>query len=217
MLKRFDDRGRRVATLGVLAVLLAAATGSVLAAPTPPAPPGMAKATFAGGCFWCMEGPFDLVPGVISTTSGYTGGTVRDPGYELVSSGSTGHAESVEVVYDPSKVSYEQLLDVFWHNVDPTDAAGQFCDRGNQYRTAIFFHDDKQKKAAELSKKAIEDAGTLKKKRIVTEIVPAGPFYAAEDYHQDYYKKNAFRYKFYRLNCGRDQRLKDLWGSVPAH
>jgi peptide-methionine (S)-S-oxide reductase len=217
MLKRFDDPAPWAAALALVAVLLAGAAAPVGAAPTPPAPPGMAKATFAGGCFWCMEGPFDRVPGVISTTSGYTGGTVKDPSYELVSSGSSGHVESVEVVYDPAKVSYPQLLDVFWHNVDPTDAGGQFCDRGNQYQTAIFYHDAEQRQAAEQSKKALEEAGTLKKKRIVTQIVAAGPFYAAEEYHQDYYKKNGFRYNFYRFNCGRDQRLKELWGSAPPH
>src|SRR4051812_5982067 len=174
MLKRFH----------IAAIVLGLAMASLLAAHSParaasPAP-GLAHATFAGGCFWCMEGPFDRVPGVLSTTSGYTGGMVKDPSYELVSSGATGHAESVEVLYDPKKVSYPQLLDVFWHNVDPTDGGGQFCDRGNQYRTAIFYHDEEQRQAALESKKALEEAGTLKKKRVVTEIVPAGPFYAAE-------------------------------------
>jgi peptide-methionine (S)-S-oxide reductase len=164
-----------------------------------------------------MEGPFDKLPGVVSTTSGYTGGTVKKPSYEEVSSGTTGHAESVDVLYDPAKVGYAQLLDVFWHNVDPTDGGGQFCDRGNQYRTAIFYHDDEQRRLAEQSKQAIEAAGTLKKNRIVTQIVPAGPFYAAEEYHQDYYLRNTFRYRFYRLNCGRDQRLKELWGAAAAH
>jgi peptide-methionine (S)-S-oxide reductase len=211
MLKRFH-------TLMVAAIVMTTAGPRAAGgAPTGPPPPGLARATFAGGCFWCMEGPFDRVAGVVSTTSGYTGGSVKDPSYEEVSSGSTGHAESVEVVYDPAKVSYAQLLDVFWHNVDPTDGGGQFCDRGNQYRTAIFYHDDQQRQQAEQSRKDIEAAGTLKNKKIVTQIVPAGAFYAAEDYHQDYYLKNSFRYKFYRLNCGRDQRLKDLWGAAPAH
>jgi peptide-methionine (S)-S-oxide reductase len=163
-----------------------------------------------------MEGPFDRVPGVLSTTSGYTGGSVKRPSYEQVSSGTTGHAEAVDVVYDPSKVTYEQLLDVFWHNVDPLDRGGQFCDRGSQYRTAIFYHDAEQQRLAEQSKEALDASGKLKKK-IVTEIVPAGEFYAAEDYHQEYYIRNPIRYKYYRLNCGRDDRLKDLWGAAPAH
>ena len=195
--------------------LLAAAFMAVAAPPASPAP-GLAKATFAGGCFWCMEGPFDSTPGVVSTTSGYTGGSVKRPSYEQVSSGETGHAESVEVVYDPAKVSYAQLLETFWHNVDPTDGGGQFCDRGNQYRTAIFFHDDDQRRLAEKSKGDIEAAGTLKKK-IVTQIVPASEFYPAEDYHQDYYQKNPARYRFYRFNCGRDARLKSLWGEAARH
>ena len=200
-------------------VLLAAVSGSSApaASPTPVAPAsGLAKATFAGGCFWCMEGPFDQVPGVVSTTSGYTGGSVKRPSYEQVSTGTTGHAESVEVLYDPAKVGYAQLLDVFWHNVDPTDGGGQFCDRGNQYRTAIFVHDDEQRRLAEQSRKDLEASGKLKRP-IVTQIVPAGEFYPAEDYHQDFYKKNAFRYRYYRLNCGRDARLKELWGPAAGH
>jgi methionine-S-sulfoxide reductase len=174
------------------------------------AEPKLAKATFAGGCFWCMEGPFDEIEGVIKTTSGYTGGSVPNPSYEQVSSGGTGHLESVEVTYDPSKVSYEKLLEVFWHNVDPTDAAGQFCDRGEQYGTAIFVHDEEQRRLAEASKKALVDSGRLKKP-IVTPIRSATPFYAAEEYHQDYYKKNPIRYKFYRASCGRDRVLEKLW------
>jgi peptide-methionine (S)-S-oxide reductase len=198
------------------AALLLAATVLVGLPVRAAAAPPVATATFAGGCFWCMEGPFDKVPGVISTTSGYTGGKVKRPSYEEVSSGTTGHAESVEVTYDPSKVTYAQLLDVFWHNVDPTDGGGQFCDRGNQYRTAIFVHDDEQRRLAEQSKKDLEDSGRLKKK-IVTQIVAASDFYPAESYHQDYYLKNPVRYKFYRYNCGRDQRLKELWGEAAAH
>jgi peptide-methionine (S)-S-oxide reductase len=183
-----------------------------------PAAPGthLAKATFAGGCFWCMEPPFDRVDGVVSTTSGYTGGEKVDPTYEEVSAGGTGHAESVEVLYDPAKVSYEKLLDVFWHNVDPTVRDRQFCDTGHQYRTAIFTHDETQKRLAEQSKAALEKSKPFKDP-IVTEIVPAGRFYPAEEYHQDYYKKNPVRYKFYRYNCGRDQRLEQLWGKAPAH
>ena len=176
----------------------------------------LAKATFAGGCFWCMEPPFDRVPGVVSTTSGYTGGTKVDPSYEEVSAGGTGHAESVEVLYDPAKVTYEKLLDVYWHNVDPTVRDRQFCDTGHQYRTAIFTHDETQKRLAEQSKAALEKSKPFKEE-IVTEIVPAGRFYPAEEYHQDYYKKNPVRYKFYRYNCGRDRRLEQLWGQAPAH
>jgi peptide-methionine (S)-S-oxide reductase len=211
MLKRFHIAAI-VSGLAVTAVLAAHAPVRAAASPAP----GLAHATFAGGCFWCMEGPFDHVPGVVSTTSGYTGGNVKKPSYEQVSSGATGHAESVDVVYDPAKVTYGQLLDVFWHNVDPLDGGGQFCDRGNQYRTAIFYHDEEQKRLAEESKQALEASGKLKKK-IVTQIVPAGEFYPAEDYHQDYYLRNPIRYKYYRFNCGRDDRLKQLWGEAPAH
>ncbi|NJM66958.1 MAG: peptide-methionine (S)-S-oxide reductase MsrA [Acaryochloris sp. RU_4_1] len=171
----------------------------------------LAKATFAGGCFWCMEKPFDALEGVVSTTSGYTGGTKANPTYKAVSSGKTGHAESVQVEYDPSQVSYEQLLAVFWHNVDPLDAGGQFCDRGTQYRTNIFYHSDKQKSLAEQSKAALNQSGRFATP-IVTEIVPAGTFYPAEDYHQNYYQTNANLYRFYRFRCGRDQRLAKLWG-----
>ncbi len=175
---------------------------------------GLEKATFAGGCFWCMEPPFDALAGVVSTTSGYTGGDVKNPGYEQVSMGGTGHFESVEVVYDPAKVSYEKLLDVFWHNVNPTDGGGQFCDRGPQYRTAILYHDEEQQRLAEESKKKLDASGQLPKP-VVTQILPAGPFYPAEGYHQDYYKKNPVRYKIYRLGCGRDSVLKKLWGASP--
>lgn len=168
-----------------------------------------AVATFAGGCFWCTEADFDKVPGVISTTSGYTGGHVANPTYEQVSAGGTGHAESVEVVYDPAKVSYRTLLTYYWHHVDPTVKDRQFCDIGHQYRTAIFVHGPEQRKLAEESKKEV--AAELKT-TIYTEIVDAGPFYKAEEYHQDFYKKNPLKYKFYRWNCGRDQRLEALWG-----
>lgn len=169
------------------------------------------KATFAGGCFWCMEHPFDQLEGVISVTSGYTGGQTQNPSYEEVSAGGTGHAESIQVVYDPEKIRYAKLLEVFWHNIDPTTPNRQFCDVGTQYRSAIFYHNDTQKRLAEESKKALEDSGRLKAK-IVTEIVPASEFYPAEEYHQHYYMKNPIRYKFYRFNCGRDQRLRELWG-----
>jgi peptide-methionine (S)-S-oxide reductase len=172
--------------------------------------PKTATATFAGGCFWCTESDFDKVPGVISTTSGYTGGSVKDPTYHQVSAGSTGHAEAVEVVYDPAKVSYAKLLDAYWHSIDPLVKDKQFCDTGDQYRTAIFYRTDEEKKLAEETKKTVE--AKFAPRAVYTQIVPAGPFYKAEDYHQDYYKKNEARYKFYRWNCGRDQRLEQLWG-----
>ena len=170
------------------------------------------KADFAGGCFWCMEHPFDELEGVISVMPGYTGGHKKNPTYEEVSSGVTGHAESIEVVYDPEKISYAKLLDVFWHNIDPTTPNRQFCDVGTQYRAAIFYHNETEKRLAEESKKALEDSGQIKAK-IVTEIVPASEFYPAEEYHQKYYLKNPIRYKFYRFNCGRDQRLREIWGA----
>jgi peptide-methionine (S)-S-oxide reductase len=168
-------------------------------------------ATFAGGCFWCMEPPFDELDGVISTTSGYTGGQTQNPSYEEVSSGVTGHTESVQVVFDPAKIGYTQLLEVFWRNIDPLTPDAQFCDHGSQYRTAIFYHNEEQKRLAEASKKALEQSGRFTKP-IVTEIAPAGEFYKAEEYHQDYYQKNPLRYKYYRYSCGRDQVLEQLWG-----
>jgi len=171
---------------------------------------GLAKATFAGGCFWCMEPPFDKLDGVVSTTSGYTGGHTANPTYEQVSAGKTGHAEAVEIVYDPRKVTYAQLLDVFWRNIDPLTANAQFCDTGNQYRSGIFVHDETQRKLAEDSKGVV--AARLRKP-VVTEIVAASTFWPAEDYHQDYYKKNPVRYKFYRTSCGRDHRLQEIWGA----
>jgi peptide-methionine (S)-S-oxide reductase len=169
-----------------------------------------AKATFAGGCFWCMEPPYDELEGVISTTSGYTGGAKKNPTYEEVVTGSTGHAEAVQITYDPKIVSYERLLEVFWRNIDPLTANAQFCDSGNQYRAAIFYHDETQKQHAVASKKRVQSRF---KQPIVTEIVRVAEFYPAEDYHQDYYKKNPIRYKVYRYGCGRDQRLKELWGN----
>src|SRR5262249_23013786 len=169
-----------------------------------------ATATFAGGCFWCVESDFDKVDGVISTTSGYTGGKTPNPSYHDVSAGVTGHAESVEIVFDPKRVTYEKLLEHFWHTVDPTVKDRQFCDVGSQYRTAIFYHGDAQRRAAEASKAAVEKSKPFPDP-IVTEIVAAGPFYPAEDYHQDYYKKNPLRYTYYRNGCGRDARLKQLW------
>jgi len=169
----------------------------------------LAKATFAGGCFWCMEPPFDALDGVVSTTSGYTGGHTANPTYEQVSAGKTGHAEAVEIVYDPRKVTYARLLEVFWRNIDPLTANAQFCDTGSQYRSEIFVHDATQRKLAEASKEA---AAQRLQKPIVTEITAASQFWPAEEYHQDYYKKNPIRYKFYRTSCGRDRRLEAIWG-----
>jgi peptide-methionine (S)-S-oxide reductase len=177
-------------------------------------PARLDTATFAGGCFWCMVHPFDQLRGVAAVTSGYTGGTVADPTYQAVSSGRTGHAESVEVLYDPQQVAYGTLLDVFWHNIDPLDAGGQFCDRGPQYRAQIFYHGADQQRLADSSKAALEQSKRFAQP-IVTQIRAASTFYPAEGYHQDYYKKNPIRYRFYRWNCGRDQRLKQLWGVTP--
>lgn len=174
-------------------------------------PEGLAKATFAGGCFWCMEPPFDKLDGVISTTSGYTGGRKDNPTYKQVSAGRTGHTEVVQVVFDPTRVTYEELVRVFWRNIDPTVKDRQFCDWGSQYRTGIFYHDDEQKQLAEQSKSEIEASGKFKK--VHTEVTSLAKFFPAEGYHQDYYKKNPGHYKAYRHGCGRDRRLKELWGS----
>ena len=205
------------AAIIVTLCLLAGSVGARAESKAPaPAAAKLATATFAGGCFWCMQPPFDHLPGVVSTTAGYTGGSWPNPSYEQVSSGTTGHAESVEIAYDPAKVSYRQLLDVFWHNVDPTDGEGQFCDQGSQYRSAIFYHDDEQRRLAEQTKKELEESKVLLGP-IVTQIVPATRFYRAEEYHQSYYQKNPLRYRFYRHGCGRDRRLAEVWGSSPAH
>jgi len=174
-----------------------------------------AKATFAGGCFWCMESPFESLDGVVSVTVGYTGGAKVNPTYEQVSAGGTGHAESVQIVYDPAKISYQKLLEIFWHNIDPLTSDAQFCDHGHQYRSAIFFHDATQKKLAEESKRALEASGRFKQP-IVTEITAASTFYPAEEYHQHYHTKNPIRYRFYRTTCGRDRRLQELWGDKPS-
>ena len=171
-----------------------------------------AKATFAGGCFWCMEEAFEKVEGVVSVISGYTGGQVENPSYEQVSAGGTGHTESIEVLYDASKVTYAQLLEVFWKNVDPTTPNAQFCDHGNQYRTAIFYHDEIQKQLIDESLQEIEISKNFPE-AIVTEISPASVFYTAEEYHQDFYTKNPIRYKYYKWNCGRVKRLEQLWGN----
>jgi peptide-methionine (S)-S-oxide reductase len=197
------------------ALALFASLGSLAAAQertkeaTPP-PAGMAVATFAGGCFWCMEPPFDKLDGVASTISGYTGGQVKGATYKEVSNGGTGHTEAVQIVYDPKKVRYETLLETFWRNIDPFDAHGQFCDKGDQYRPAIFAHDDEQARLAEASRAGIQ---ARFKQPLVVKIEKAAPFYVAEDYHQNYYQDNPIRYRFYRSSCGRDARLSEIWGA----
>jgi peptide-methionine (S)-S-oxide reductase len=205
---------KRIIFAGAVALALAAVAAAPSLAQTEaakPPPAGLAVATFAAGCFWCTESDFDKVEGVVSTTSGYTGGHKANPSYYEVGSGRTGHTEGVQVVYDPSKVSYQKLLDVYWRNVDPFDARGQFCDKGDEYRPEIFVHDAEQKKLAEASKQAVEKK---LKQPVVVKVTPAATFYVAEDYHQDYHKKNSVRYKFYRYNCGRDARLEAIWGSA---
>lgn len=207
----------------LLSSLLVAALGigvlltSLSESPNSPRPLQVAEAhqdsaTFAGGCFWCMEAPFDKLDGVLSTTSGYTGGHVKNPTYREVSSGRTGHAEAVQIVYDSTAVSYEKLLETFWHNIDPTQADGQFCDKGNQYRSAIFYHNEHQKNLAEESKSALEQSDRFD--TIVTEIQPLSEFYVAEEYHQNFYKTHPARYQQYRKACGRDRRLRQLWGEA---
>jgi peptide-methionine (S)-S-oxide reductase len=200
---------RLLRVLIALGLALAASAGAVAQGNAA----AYAKATFAGGCFWCVESDFDKIDGVISTTSGYTGGKTANPTYHDVSAGVTGHAEAVEIVFDPKRVSYERLLEHFWYTVDPTAKDRQFCDIGSQYRTAIFVHDDAQRRAAEASKAALEKSKPFPQP-IVTEIVAAAQFYPAEEYHQDYYKKNPVRYKYYRNGCGRDARLSQLWGDM---
>ena len=199
--------------LASLSVAFALAAG--LPAPHPvdaAAGGGLATATFAGGCFWCVESDFDRVPGVVETVSGYTGGTTADPTYRQVTAGGTGHYEAVRIRYDPEKVSYERLLHVFWRSVDPTDAGGQFCDRGASYRTAIFAGTEEERRLAEASKEAVERSGVLEEQDVVTPVEPLKEFYPAEDHHQDYSMKNPVRYRFYRLSCGRDARVRELWG-----
>jgi peptide-methionine (S)-S-oxide reductase len=195
------------------ALLLAAACSGGAEAQTRPGVPAAAArdtATFAGGCFWCVEEAFDKAAGVVATTSGYTGGRTRNPTYEQVSAGGTGHAEAVQVVFDPRRTTYAKLLEVFWRNVDPLTPDRQFCDEGAQYRSAIFYHDAEQRRLAEASRRAL--AGRFREP-IVTEIGPAGAFWPAEEYHQDYYKKNPARYRFYKFSCGRARRLAQVWGS----
>lgn len=203
-----------IAAIGLIALLLNAGAQPDAAAQNqaPADGPGVvATAIFAGGCFWCMEPPFDKLDGVLETTSGYTDGQIENPTYKQVSAGRTGHTEAVEIRYDPTKVSYEQLLDVFWKNIDPLAVDRQFCDRGSQYRSGIYYANEQEKALAEAS--AARVAGRFDQP-IATEIKPASRFYAAEEYHQDYYTKNPIRYKFYRSGCGRDARLAELWGDA---
>ncbi len=209
-------------TLGALVAVAAGVFAALTQAqqapapqPAPAAAPGTAQAVFAGGCFWCVEADFDKVPGVISTTSGYTGGRVANPSYEQVAAKGTGHFEAVQIVFDPARVSYAQLVEHFWRTIDPTDPDGQFCDRGAPYRTAIFALDGAQLAAAQASKAALEKNRPFAAP-IVTPVLMAAPFYPAEGYHQDYYKKNPVRYSYYRTSCGRDVRLKQLWGAQAA-
>ena len=185
--------------------------GAQLAGSLPSDENSLKKATFAGGCFWCMEPPFDKLDGVISTTSGYIGGHVKNPTYKQVSAGITGHAEAVEVLYDPTQVSYAELLDVFWRNIDPLTHNRQFCDRGSQYRAGIYFHDPEQERLARDYKARLERSGRFEDP-VATEIVAASEFYPAEEYHQDYYQKHPVRYRVYRFGCGRDRRLDEIWG-----
>jgi len=205
---------RCLAVLVFLTGTVAAAEDPSAPAPLPAATGGLQVATFAGGCFWCMEPPFDQLSGVVATTSGYVGGDRENPTYDQVSNEETGHAEAVQILFDPAVVPYAKLLEVFWHNIDPTALDFQFCDIGPQYRSEIFYHDEAQRQAALASREALHHdkpfAGA-----VVTRISRAGTFYPAENYHQDYYKKNPVRYKFYHYNCGRDARLKELWGDAP--
>ena len=200
---------RRAILAGLLLAVFGLDGAARAQALQPPPAPGLLTATFAGGCFWCMEPPFRKLDGVTEVVSGYTGGSVANPTYEQVGSGRTGHKEAVQITYDPARVSYQRLLDVFWRNVDPLDAGGQFCDRGGQYATAVYAADAEQRDAAERSKAAVRERLG---QPVATEVLDAGPFYRAEDYHQDYAATNPIRYRFYRYACGRDARLRQLWG-----
>ena len=209
--------GRHFLKLGGLFALVAAGTVAVQAQMTPAPlagsaayPPGTATAIFAGGCFWCSEADFEKMPGVLEVESGYTGGRTERPSYEAVSAGGTGHTEAVRVIYDPSKVSYRQLVEYHWRHIDPTVKDRQFCDVGSQYRSGIYWQTDEERQIVEASLKALRDSGRFK--AIYTEVAPASPFWLAEAYHQDYYKKNPLRYGYYRSACGRDQRIESLWG-----
>ena len=209
-----NNRARAIRALTAIVMAGAAASCSQAAPSEPPRDKGgqRAEAVFAGGCFWCTESDFDKVPGVISTVSGYTGGTVRNPTYKQVSGGDTGHIESLRIVYDPARVSYAALVERLYHTIDPVDAGGQFCDRGYQYRSAIFVANAQERRIAETLKAKLQKVKKAPGK-IATLILPRSAFYPAEDYHQDYYKKNPLKYRFYRLNCGRDARIKQAWGN----
>ncbi len=214
---------RQTVTFSILLLfsVISVSCGNPSASLADPAPAierndGLAEAIFAGGCFWCMEKPFDKLDGVVSTTSGYTGGKLENPTYKQVSAGRTGHTEAMQVVYDPEKVSYEKLLSVFWHNIDPLDPKGQFCDKGSQYRSGVFYGNEEEKALAEASKAELETMEPFDQ-GIATEITMASAFYPAEDYHQNYYETNAVRYNFYRKACGRDRRLEQLWGEKAGH
>ena len=214
MLVTFESAALKAGQAGVSAGSASTAATSTEAAPAQrPSAAGREKATFAAGCFWCVEADFRKVPGVVSVTSGFTGGKLRNPTYEQVSAGGTGHAESVEIVYDPGKVTYEKLLDYYWHHVDPFTGDRQFCDVGDQYRPAIFYHDAGQKQLAEQSKARIE---AYFKRAVAVQIVPASTFYPAEEYHQHFYLKNPARYNEYRVGCGRDRRLQQIWGKAES-
>jgi methionine-S-sulfoxide reductase len=202
---------RSLCSLGALLTVFACLALTAAQAQAPKEERKLAVATFAGGCFWCMEDAFEEVPSVVRAVSGYTGGTTVNPTYAQVSSHTTGHFEAVQVSFDADKISYAQLVDWFWHNIDPLDTQGQFCDKGSPYRSAIFYGDDAQRKIAEASKAALQASGRLKG-QIATLILPAGPFYAAEEYHQGYAKKNPFKYQYYKQGCGRAQRLEQIWG-----
>ncbi len=202
---------KRLSAVLAVALLLPAGLSLGAASKSGAAEDHLEVATFAGGCFWCVESDFDKVPGVVRTVSGYTGGAVPDPTYKRVSAGGTGHREAVQIFYDPKRVSYAALVEIFWRSVDPTDGGGQFCDRGDSYETAIFANSVEQHQQAEVSKGALQRSGVLGRP-VVTPIEAAGPFYPAEDYHQDYYQENPLRYGFYRYRCGRDARIEALWG-----
>jgi peptide-methionine (S)-S-oxide reductase len=204
------------ASLSVLLFIIAYPSFAQAAPPPAAAKPATAVATFAGGCFWSEEVTFEGRPGVISVTSGYTGGTLKNPTYEDVGTRTTGHYESVNIIYDPAKTTYEKLLDIYWHNIDPMQADGAFCDHGPEYHSAIFYHDEAQHRLALETKKQIEATGKLKSP-IVTQILPAKEFYPAEEYHQDFYKKNPDYYHEYRVACGRDARLMQIWGKLDAY
>jgi len=206
-------KGRRIMAAVVLVSSIVAS--GALAASRPA--PALEKATFAGGCFWCVETAFEGLPGVAAVISGYTDGAKQNPTYDEVSAGRTGHAESVQITYDPRQISYAQLLDIFWRNIDPTQANGQFCDHGTQYRSGIYYHDATQKRLAEESKRKLETTPQRFKKPIITAIVAATPFWPAEEYHQDFYRKDPVRYQSYRTGCGRDRRLTELWGKPGRH